>query len=158
MSGGTVADLVKGLHDEAARGIVDVMARYTAMVHKAAAGTLSHDEAVIAASIAYDMGLPADRFDRDVAVVKDERAMVAQMERDKAAESQSRQRGEDYRDKLKALEQEIRDTRVAMHRLSGDAMTRTQRRIDHARLHAENPHLFKPADTLSDAEWKAVRG
>lgn len=157
MSGGTVAELVKGLHDEAAQGLVDVMTRYTNMVRKAAGGTLSHDEAVIAASIAYEMGLPVDRFDRDVAVVKAERALVAQMERDEAEKAASNERGRAYREKLKALEAEHRETQMAMKRMTGEAMNRAQRKVDHAQMHAANPHLFKPADTLNDDEWKAVR-
>lgn len=157
MSGGNVAELVKGLHDEAARGMVDVMTRYTDIVRKAADGTLTHDEAVSAASIAYEMGLPVDRFDRDVAVVKAERALVAQMKRDEAEKAASKERGQAYREKLKALEDEHRETQMAMKRMTGEAMVRSQRKVDHARMLAANPHLFKPADSLSDSEWQAVR-
>jgi hypothetical protein len=157
MSEGSVAELVKGLHDEAGRALVDVLGRYSALVRKAADDKLSHDEAVAAASIAYEMGLPADRFDRDVGVVKAERALAAQMERDLVAQGESRAKGAEFRALLKALEQEIRNTKVAMHRHGGEGMNRAQRRQDHARLIKEHPHLFKPADTLSDSEWQAVR-
>ena len=157
MTEGCVAELVKGLHDEAGRALVDVLGRYADLVRKAAAGKLSHDEAVAAASIAYEMGLPADRFDRDVGIVKAERALAAQMERDLVAQAESRTKGAEFRAKLKTLEQEIRTTKVAMHRHSGEGMNRAQRRQDHAKLVKEHPHLFKPADTLTDTDWKAVR-
>lgn len=157
MSGGTVAELVKGMHDDAARGMVDVMNRYANIVRKAATGTLTQDEAATAASIAYELGLPVDRFDRDVSVVKAERALVAQMEVDEAEKAKSKERGQAYRDKLKALEDEHRETQKAMKRMTGEAMNRSQRKVDHAQMLAANPHLFKPADTLSDNEWKAVR-
>lgn len=157
MSGGTVAELVKGMHDEAARGMVDVMNRYADMVRKAATGKLTQDEAATAASIAYEMGLPVNRFDRDVAIVKAERALVAQMERDEAEKAKSNERGQALRDKLKSLEDEHRETQKAMKRMTGEAMNRSQRKVDHAQMLAANPHLFKPADRLSDTEWQAVR-
>lgn len=154
---GTVAELIKGMHDEAARGMVDVMARYANLVRKAAAGTLTHDEAATAAGIAYEMGLPADRFDRDVASVKAERALAAQMVADATAKSESRAKHESHRERIRALRVEIRQAEAAMARAQGESMMRTQRRADHARLLAENPHLFKAADTLSETDWKAVR-
>lgn len=157
MSGGTVAELVKGLHDEAACGMVDVMNRYANMVRKAATGKLTQDEAATAASIAYEMGLPVNRFDRDVAVVKAERALAAQMVADATAKSESRAKHEWHRERIKALQDEIRQAEAAMARANGESMMRAQRRSDHARLLAENPHLFKPADRLSDTEWQAVR-
>jgi len=157
MSEGSVAELVKGLHDEAGRALVDVLGRYADLVRKAAAGDLAHDDAVAAASIAYEMGLPGDRFDRDVRIVRAERALATQMERDRVAEAESRAKGAEFRAMLKALEQEIRNTRVAMNRHGGEAMNRAQRRQDHAKLVNEHPHLFKPADTLTDTDWKAVR-
>lgn len=154
---GTVAELIKGMHDEAARGMVDVMARYANLVRKAAAGTLTHDEAATAAGIAYEMGLPADRFDRDVASVKAERALAAHMVADATAKAESRANHESHRARIKALHDEIRQAESAMARAQGESMMRAQRRADHARLLTENPHLFKPADRLSDTEWQAVR-
>jgi hypothetical protein len=157
MSEGSVAELVKGLHDEAGRAMVDVVGRYAELVRKAATGKLSPDEAVAAASIAYEIGLSADRFDRDVGIVKAERALAAQMERDLVAQAESRAHGAAFREKLKALDEEIRNTKLAMHRHAGEAMVRSQRRAEHVQMLGANPHLFKPADTLSDADWKAAR-
>ena len=157
MSGGTVAELVKGLHNEAGRALVDVVGRYADQVRKAATGKLSPDEAATAASIAYELGLPPERFDRDVAIVQAERKLAAVIEADGAAKTQTLARGEEYRERITALEKEIRELRAASQRISGEAMMRTNRKIDHAKMQSEHPHLFKSADTLSDAEWKAVR-
>jgi hypothetical protein len=157
MSGGSVAELVKGLHNEAGRAMADVLGRYTGLVRKAAAGKLTADEAATAASIAYELGLPPERFDRDVAIVQAERALATQMERDRVARAESRAKGEELRAMLKALEQEIRNTKVAMSRHGGESMNRAQRQQDHARMLAEHPHLFRPADTLSDSEWQVAR-
>jgi len=157
MSGGTVAELIKGLHDEAGRGIVDVMTRYADLVRKAATGTLAHDEAVAAASIAYELGMPVDRFDRDVAVVKRHAALEAQMESDAADMATHPERGRAARARIDELEKALRLAQSVPHRLFAEAMARGQRREEQARTVAENPHLFKPADTLSDNEWKAVR-
>ena len=157
MSGGNVAELVKGLHNEAGRALVDVVGRYADLVRKAATGKLSPDEAATAASIAYELGLPPERFDRDVAIVQAERKLAAVIEADEAAKTQTRAKGEEYRARITALEKELRELRAASQRISGEAMMRTNRKIDHAKMQSEHPHLFKPADTLSDAEWKAVR-
>jgi hypothetical protein len=157
MSGGTVAELVKGMHDDAARGMVDVMNRYANIVRKAATGTLTQDEAATAASIAYELGLPVDRFDRDVAVVKAERAMVAQIDADEASKDERAEQRESLRLRLKVLEQEVKETQQQIRRFPLESMVRASRVIEHAQLHTANPHLFKAADTLSDDEWKAVR-
>lgn len=157
MSGGTVAELVKGMHDEAARGMVDVMNRYAAMVRKAADGKLSKAEALTAASIAYEMGLPADRFDRDVAVVKAERELIVQIEADDIEAAASRAKSAEFKARLAELEKAIRQTRMAARRSMGDALNRTQRKVDHATMRATNPHLFKPADELTDTDWNEVR-
>lgn len=157
MSGGTVAELVKGMHDEAARGMVDVMNRYADMVRKAATGKLTQDEAATAASIAYEMGLPADRFDRDVAVVKAERSLTTQIERDRADKSTHAERARAARARIDEFERELKLARAVPHRLHGEAIARAERLQEQARMVAANPHLFKAADTLSDNEWKAVR-
>ncbi len=157
MSGGSVAELVKGLHDEAGRAMVDVVGRYADLVRKAATGKLSRDEAATAASIAYEIGLPPERFDRDVAIVQAERKLAAVIKADEAAKTQTTARGQEYRARITALEKEIRELRAASQRISGEAMMRTNRKIDHAKMQSEHPHLFKPADTLTDDDWKAVR-
>ena len=158
MSDANVADLVCGMHADELRGVSEVMARYVRLVHKAATGKpLAGDEATVAASCAYELGFPPDRFDRDVATVKAEQTLAAQMEQDEVSKAQTRAVGDQHREKLKALEAEMRATRVAMQRMSGAAMERSARRTQHATLRAANPHLFKPAATLTETEWKAVR-
>lgn len=157
MSEGSVAELVKGLHDEAGRAMADVMGRYADLVRKAAAGKLKRDEAVAAASIAYEIGLPPDRFDRDVGIVEAERKLAAIIEADEAAKTQTRAKGDEYRARITAIEKELRELRAASQRISGEAIVRMNRKTEHAQMQARHPHLFKPVDQLTDADWKAVR-
>jgi phage shock protein A len=157
MSGGSVAELVQGMHDEATRGMVDVLSRYTSLVHKAVAGKMTQQEAVSAASIAYELGMPVDRFERDVATVKAERELVKQIEADEAAKDERTEQRETLRLRLKVLEQEIKETQQQIRRHPLESMVRASRVEDRNRLHATSPHLFKAADNLSDSEWQAVR-
>lgn len=154
---GSVAELVKDMQGEAARGMADVVSRYAALVSKAAGASLTNDEAVMAASLAYELGLPADRFDRDVATMRAERVLAAQIERDTVEREASRDKGDEYRALLQELEMERRRTLAAMHALTGAAHNRTQRKVEHARILKTNPHLFNPTAGLTDAQWREVR-
>lgn len=154
---GSVAELVKDMQGEAARGMAEVLSRYAALVGKAAGGKLTHDEAVMAASLAYEMGLPADRFDRDVAIMRAERVLAEQVERDAAEKEASRAKGDEYRALLRELELEHRKTQAAIHGIAAQAMERTQRKVEHARILKTNPHLFNPTAGLTDAQWREVR-
>jgi len=134
-----------------------VMQRYAEFVRKAAAGPLDHDTAVVVASIAYELGMPPDRFDRDVRTLRAEQALATQLDDDDKARETSRADAEACRDMIRALEAEIRKQRLRVHQIEGEGQARVARRMEHARLRSENAHLFKAAEELSDREWKAVR-
>lgn len=153
----SVAEIMQGMQSEVARGEADVMQRYTEFVHKAAAGPLDHDAAVIVASIAYELGMPTDRFDRDVRTIKAERALVAQIVEDDKARATSRADATACRDLIRELDAEIKKTRLRLARMEGEAQDRVHRQMEVDRLRAENAHLFKAATELSDREWSGVR-
>jgi hypothetical protein len=154
---GSVAEIMQGMQAEVARGEADVMQRYVELVNKAAAGPLDRDAAVVAASIAYELGMQPDRFDRDVRTVKAERALAAQLVEDDKARETSTADLHACRDMIRALEEEIKAARLRAHRIEGEGQARVTRRMEHARLQSDNAHLFKPAESLSDNDWKAVR-
>jgi hypothetical protein len=152
-----VAELMKGMNDEAQRALADVLGRYVEMVRKAAESPLSRADAVVAASIAYELGLTPERFDRDVATVKAEAVLAKQLELDAKAASTSRSDMDNDRAKLAALEKQVNEQRVVMQRRHVEALVRQERRVQHAKVLAESPHLFKPADQLTSADWQEVR-
>jgi hypothetical protein len=151
-----VADLVGDLHAEELRGVADVLARYVALVRKAAEGkTLSPEDAVSAASCAYELRMPADRFDRDVATWR----AVAELERQIAEDDANKPTREDHereRAKLAALEKAVVDQKLAMQKMTGFAHTRVARSTHRSELQKANPHLFGNG-VLSPNEWAVVR-
>lgn len=157
MSESNVAELIRGMNDEAHRGLAEVLTRYVSMVRKAAESPLSRADAVVAASVGYELGLPPDRFDRDVAIVRQEAALAKQLEADAKVASTSRADGDADRAKLAALEKQVAEHRVAMQQRFNESFARQERRTQHGQMQAQHPHLFKPADQLTNAEWQAVR-
>jgi hypothetical protein len=152
-----VAELVKELHAEAHRGAAAMLERYVVFVKQAAKGQLSPADAEKAATLAYELELPADRFDRDTAAVRMEQDLCKQMDADADEAARSRQKGEELRARLLELEQQRRATLAAQHGLFGESHNRQQRRIEHARLLAESPHLFADPGMLTNAQWQAIR-
>lgn len=158
MTTASVAELVAEMHADEMRGIEDVRGRYLELVRKAASGKpLSPEEAKTAAACAFEMKLPADRFDTDAGIVRGEQSLAAMIERDKVAKAESPAKGDAYRARLIAIEKERREIEAAMQRMQGEAILRSQRLVEHARMLKDNPHLFKPVDEITDADWKAVR-
>jgi hypothetical protein len=152
-----VAEMMKELHAEAHRGAATMLERYVAFVKQAAKGKLSPADAEQAAAVAYDLDLPEDRFERDVSTVLAGINLARQIEADDLEAASSREKGDELKAKLAALEQERRQTLAAQHRRFGEAHARQARRQEQARLERENPHLFADAITLTDRHWNAIR-
>ena len=151
-----VADLVCELHADEMRGVADVLARYRDLVRKAAAGPLAADEAVAAATCAYELQLPPDRFDRDVAAWRQSVALEQQIRIDDAEAARNREKCAGFKQRLEELEIERRQTLMEQDRLVGQAHNRTERRTLQARIAKEHPHLFGNG-VLTTNEWAAVR-
>lgn len=152
-----VAELVNELHAEAHRGEAALLSRYVDLVQQAAKEKLSPEAAAEAARLAYEMELPPDRFDRDLAVVKRRASLEAQIEADKAQAATDRAQREAARVRIKELEDAIKATRAVPYRLHHEAMARQQRREQLAKTIAEHPHLFDEAATLTGEQWNAIR-
>jgi len=118
---------------------------------------LPREDAVMVASIAYELGMPPDRFDRDVRTVKAERTLAAMIVEDEKARATSTADLHTCRDTIRALEEEIKVQRQRIHQLEGEGQARVARHMERARLQMEYAHLFKAPDTLSDNEWRALR-
>lgn len=152
----SVADLVCDLHAEELRGVSDVLTRYVALVRKAAEGqVLSPDEAVSAASCAFELRLPPDRFDRDVATMRAVISLDARIVEDEGAVL-TREDNDAERQRLAELEKAVVEQKLRMRRLVASAMERQNRRTERAQLAKANPHLFGNG-VLNDNEWAAVR-
>jgi hypothetical protein len=153
-----VADLVCELHADELRGVSDVLARYVALVQKVASGkTLAADEAVSAASCAYELRLPPDRFDRDTAAVRAVMSLEAQIVEDEKVRATARQDNENERQKLADLQRAVTEQQLRMRRMYSLAMERQTRRSQRDDLRKASPHLFVPAAALTDNQWAAVR-
>lgn len=152
-----VAELVKEMHAEAHRGAAAMLERYVALVKQAAKDKLSPADAEQAAALAYDLELPADRFDRDVATARQEAALAKQLVIDEAEKARSREQLMDYKRLLEELELERRKVLAEQQRAVSAGHERTDRKILHAQMLAGSPHLFGDAATLTDAQWKAIR-
>jgi hypothetical protein len=151
-----VADLVCDLHAEELRGVSDVLTRYAALVRKAAEGqVLSPDEAVSAASCAFELRLPPDRFDRDVVTMRAVMALDARIVEDEGTVL-TREDNDAERQRLAELEKAVVEQKLRMRRLMSGAMERQNRRTEREQLAKANPHLFGNY-VLSDNEWAAVR-
>ena len=151
-----VADLVLDFHAGEMRGVADVLDRYKALVAKVAeGGTLTEDEAVTAASCAFELKLPPDRFDRDVGTWRNVAAMDA-----KIAENEANKPTADdmraEREKLAALEKAVEEQRLKMRRDISLGMARVVVQTQRREMAQANPHLFG-SGVLSDREWNAVR-
>lgn len=152
-----VAELVNELHAEAHRGAASLLTRYVELLNQAAKGKLSPEAAAEAARLAYEMEMPADRFERDLVIVKQRVSLEAQIEADNQAVAESRATGAAARARIDALEKELKAARLAARRLGMDAYGRQERRVQLARTTAEYPHLFADAATLTDQQWRALR-
>jgi hypothetical protein len=151
-----VADLVLDFHAGEMRGVADVLDRYKALVAKVAdGGTLTEEEAVTAASCAFELKLPPDRFDRDVGTWRN----VAAMDRQIAANDTSKPTADDQRaerEKLAALEKAVNDQRLKMRRDISLGMARVVVQTQRREMAQANPHLYG-SGVLSQNEWAAVR-
>jgi hypothetical protein len=152
-----VAELVNELHAEAHRGEAALLRRYVELLKQAAKGKLSPEAAAEAARLAYEMEMPADRFERDLVMVKQRVSLDAQIEADAADMATHPERGRAARDRIEELEQELKLARVVPHRLLAEAMLRQQRREELAKTIAEYPHLFADAANLTEQQWRALR-
>lgn len=156
MTTNNVADLVSELHADEMRGVADVLARYQALVRKAATGKLTADEAVAAASCAYELQLPFDRFDRDVATWRTVAGLEAQIVEDNKAKATSRQESDAARAKLAELERAVQEHRARMSRSLSFSHERVTRLTQCEEMKKANPHLYGNG-VLSNNEWAAVR-
>jgi hypothetical protein len=151
-----VADLVLDLHADEMRGVADVLGRYVALVQKVADGkTLTDDEAVSAASCAFELRLPADKFDRDVAAWRTAGELDRAIAHDEA-NAPTREDTERERAKLAELEKAVIEQKLAMRKMPAFAHMRAMRASQRNELHKANPHLFGNG-VLSANEWAAVR-
>ena len=151
-----VAELVKGLQAEAQRGAAVMLERYAGLVMQAARVQLSAADAEQAANLAYDLELPPDRFDRDVAAVRQAEQLEEQIRLDDAEAARNREKCAGFKQRLEELEIERRQTLMEQDRLVGQAHNRTERRTLQARIAKEHPHLFGNG-VLTSNEWAAVR-
>jgi lipocalin len=151
-----VADLVLDFHAGEMRGVADVLDRYKALVAKVAdGGTLTEEEAVTAASCAFELKLPPDRFDRDVGTWRNVAAMDRQIaDNDANKPTADDQRAE--REKLAALEKAVNDQRLKMRRDIALGMARVVTQTQRREMAQANPHLYG-SGVLSANEWAAVR-
>ena len=151
-----VADLVLDFHAGEMRGVADVLDRYKALVAKVAdGGTLTEEEAVTAASCAFELKLPPDRFDRDVGTWRNVAAMDRQIaDNDANKPTADDQRAE--REKLAALEKAVNDQRLKMRRDISLGMARVVVQTQRREMAQANPHLYG-SGVLSQNEWAAVR-
>jgi hypothetical protein len=151
-----VADLVLDFHAGEMRGVAEVLERYRGLVAKVAdGGTLTEDEAVTAASCAFELKLPPDRFDRDVGTWRNIAAMDRQIAENEANKpTADDQRAE--RAKLAALEKAVNDQRLKMRRDISLGMARVVLQTQRREMAQANPHLFG-SGVLSANEWAAVR-
>jgi hypothetical protein len=154
---GSVSEIMQTMQAEIARGEADVLQRYVGLVERAADGPLSGEDAKVAATVAYELGMRPERFDRDVATVKAERALAAQIVEDEKSRATSTADLHACRDMIKALENEIKATRLRVHQLEGEGQARVQRQMERSRLRSEYAHLFTAADSLNDNQWSALR-
>jgi hypothetical protein len=152
-----VAELVNNLHAEAERGSRVLLARYVELVKQAAAGSLSPAKASEAALLAYEMELPADRFDRDLLVLKQQAALEAQIEADDREAGMSRAISERFKARLAELERERRETLAAWQRMEGEAAQRVANRAELERRKREHPHLFSDPATITDGQWQSLK-
>lgn len=151
-----VAGLVAEMHGDELRGVADVLGRYVDFVRKVADGKpLTDDEAVSAASCAFELQLPPDRFDRDVATWRG----VAAMDRQIADDEANKPTAEDAiaeKAKLAALQKAVADQELKMRRSVSLAAARATRIAQRREMAKANPHLFG-SGVLSVNEWAAVR-
>jgi len=152
-----VAELVNELHAEAHRGEAALLTRYVELLNQAAKGKLSPEAAAEAARLAYEMEMPADRFERDLVIVKQRASLEAQIEADRKQAADFRERGDALRARIAELEKELKATRVKAGRISMEVHGRQQRREQLARTTAEHPHLFADAAALTEQQWRALR-
>jgi lipocalin len=152
----TVADLMADMHGNELRGVADVLARYVSLVRKVAeGGSLTDDEAVTAASCAYELKLPPDRFDRDVGTWRNVAAMDARIAEDEANKPTADDARAE-REKLAALEKAVEEQRLKMRRDVALGMARVTMQTQRREMAQANPHLYGNG-VLSDREWAAVR-
>lgn len=152
-----VTELVNNLHAEAHRGQAALLSRYVELVQQAAKDKLSPEQAAEVARLAYEMELPPDRFDRDLAIVQGRASLEAQIQADEAQRATERERAEAGQARIKQLEQELKEARFFPHTLFGEAMARQQRQEQVAKTIAEHPHLFADAATLTAEQWNTIR-
>lgn len=152
----SVAELMADMHGNELRGVADVLGRYVALVRKVAeGGTLTDDEAVTAASCAFELKLPPDRFDRDVATWRNVTAIDRQIADDEATKP-TREDHERDRTKLAELQKAVEEHQLKMRRAAGHAHARATRITQRREMAQANPHLFGNG-VLSNNEWAAVR-
>lgn len=152
-----VAELVNELHAEAHRGQAALLSRYVELVNKAARKPLPGDEAAEAARLAYEMELPADRFERDLAIVKQRQTLEQQIVADLQAQKSHRARSDAYKARVDELKQELQKTIGEWARMRGDVYGRQQRREQLTKTIAGHPHLFADAASLTGEQWQALR-
>lgn len=152
-----VAELVKEMHAEAHRGTATMLEQYVELVKRAAVGKLSPADAERAAALAYDLELPADRFDRDLAICKQRQALEQQIEADRQAKSLHRARSDAFKARVDELKAELQKTIAQWARMRGEAYDRQSRREQLAKTIATHPHLFSDAASLTAEQWQALR-
>jgi hypothetical protein len=152
----SVAYLMAEMHGDELRGVADVLGRYVALVRKVAEGKpLSDDEAVSAASCAFELKLPTDRFDRDVATWR----TVADLDRLIAKDDATKPTADDFRaekERLAELKKAVVEQELKMRRAVSLGMARATRVSQRNEFAKANPHLFG-SGVLSSNEWAAVR-
>ncbi len=145
---------------EAELTILDrTLAAYLEAVTLAAAGkpipAAVADSAVVAA---HGLRLRHDRLSEDVAVARLAMSMEQQIAEHEAGSAARRARMEEIKQEIVAAERLVRELRAEHHRLTSSGMVLATLRTQRSELGRDNPHLFKRARDLSNADWQRVRG
>jgi hypothetical protein len=152
-----VAELVSNLHAEAERGSRALLGRYVEIVKQAAKGELSPTKAAEAAMLAYEMEMPPDRFDRDLAILKQQASLEAQIAADDKEAGQSRALSQAYKARLAELEHERREVAAAWQRMEGESAQRVANRAELERRKREHPHLFSDPSAITESQWNILK-
>jgi hypothetical protein len=110
-----------------------------------------------AAVAAHELRLHHDRLARDVGTMKNALSLDRQMAEFEAGSAARNERLHELKQELIAAEKLIREMRAEQHRLSVAGAEWVAWKTRRNELEQENPHLFRPAADLSDAQWQRLR-
>jgi len=112
------------------------------------------DSAVVAV---HELRLRHDRLSDDVGVMTQARSLEKQMAEFEAGSPARHARLKEIKLELVAAERLLRDLRAEHHRLSVAGAAWVAWKTQRSELERDNPHLFRSAASMSDAEWQRVR-